>query len=435
MSVLEQMSLASSDATIEDHWREALAAMDLSSAELLQVSPLDVGRRVYRKGNSAYKIRIRHLDESASLRVNNYEKEYKILEVCREANLNFVPRAIKYLQTEHYELIEMAFFDGVTLSKQTSGCVPKTLWNVLVAITRLAYVGISHNDVRVDNILVDANLNVAVIDFDQATQGGFMSCLLAGLLGFELRKKGTKMHGSYLTVIKECVKKCLPTSLLVSIQRLRNSRKAADLPVLPENSTDKLRLLLEAWRLGQSSDANAPDAFAAYYSLEVDGHCFPGERPWLPRWTVLSSVTDFEGKNVLELGCNMGLLSTFLLKDKKAANSVATDVDSGILKAAKLVAKAYDVAPTFVRQDFDSPENWEEILDESKPDVVFALSVLNWVKDKERLLKFLGRYREVIFEGHDSVAVETDRFKQVGFKDIKLIAVSERNRPLLHCRK
>ncbi len=75
------------------------------------------------------------------------------------------------------------------------------------------------------------------------------------------------------------------------------------------------------------------------------------------------------------------------------------------------------------------------LISNSKPDIVFALSVLNWVKDKERLLKFLGRYREVIFEGHDSVAVETERFKQVGFGHITLIAVSERDRPLLHCRK
>jgi hypothetical protein len=33
---------------------------------------------------------------------------------------------------------------------------------------------------------------------------------------------------------------------------------------------------------------------------------------------------------------------------------------------------------------------------------VFALNLLNWVEDKTRLLAVLGRFEELIFEGHDS---------------------------------
>jgi hypothetical protein len=66
---------------------------------------------------------------------------------------------------------------------------------------------------------------------------------------------------------------------------------------------------------------------------------------------------------------------------------------------------------------------------------VFALSVLNWVQDKQRLLDFLGRFEEVIFEGHDSFDVESRQLGSVGFKQIDIVGVSERGRKIIHCRK
>jgi hypothetical protein len=70
-----------------------------------------------------------------------------------------------------------------------------------------------------------------------------------------------------------------------------------------------------------------------------------------------------------------------------------------------------------------------------RPDVVFALSVLNWVADKARLLAFLGRCEELIYEGHDSALVERRRLRAAGFTTIELVATSERGRPILHGRK
>ena len=68
-------------------------------------------------------------------------------------------------------------------------------------------------------------------------------------------------------------------------------------------------------------------------------------------------------------------------------------------------------------------------------DLVFCLNVLNWVKNKKKLLKFLGRFNELIFEGHDDYIIEKKRLKAIGFKKIKLISVTERNRPLIYCIK
>ena len=169
--------------------------------------------------------------------------------------------------------------------------------------------------------------------------------------------------------------------------------------------------------------------------LEFGGLRFPGERAWAERWRCLSRITDYRGRRILDLGCNLGLLSIFLLKEAGAAAALAVDGDPLILEAAGKAAEAFAVRPEFRRIDFDRDAGWESALEAFRPDVVFALSLLNWVEDKARLLAFLGRFEELVFEGHDSAATERRRLRAAGFTRIELVATSERGRPVLHCRK
>jgi hypothetical protein len=131
----------------------------------------------------------------------------------------------------------------------------------------------------------------------------------------------------------------------------------------------------------------------------------------------------------------MGLLSCFLLGEEKAAAALAVDVDTEILRAAEHVARAFDVRPAYMQIDLDDPGPWESRLQPFAADIVFALNVLNWVKDRDRLLHFLGQCSQVIFEGHESFDIEKARFEAVGFSNIRLAAMTERNRPLMICRK
>ena len=131
----------------------------------------------------------------------------------------------------------------------------------------------------------------------------------------------------------------------------------------------------------------------------------------------------------------MALLSCFLLKECGARSSLAIDVDNRILNSAKFISIAYGVTPTFYQQNFDGNNNWEEEMFNFRPDIVFALSVLDWVKDKERFIKFLGRFDDVIFEGHDTYDIEVKRFCSVGFNNIELIGNSDRNRKIIRFRK
>ena len=114
---------------------------------------------------------------------------------------------------------------------------------------------------------------------------------------------------------------------------------------------------------------------------------------------------------------------------------MAVDHDAEIIESARLVADAMAVDVDFGIADFDADEPWEERLSASNADIVFALNILNWVQDKDRLLDFLGNFDVVVFEGHDSFDVEKERFASRGFSSIELVHVSERNRPLMVCKK
>ena len=93
------------------------------------------------------------------------------------------------------------------------------------------------------------------------------------------------------------------------------------------------------------------------------------------------------------------------------------------------------MAPQFLQVDFDRDTGWEDRLQAFAPDVVVALSVLHWVEDKARFLAFLGRFEQVVFEGHDSSRIERGRLLQAGFTEVDLVDTSERGRPILLARK
>jgi len=131
----------------------------------------------------------------------------------------------------------------------------------------------------------------------------------------------------------------------------------------------------------------------------------------------------------------LGLLSIHLLKEAGAAKCIGIDHDKKILESAKLISEVFDVGPQFKQINFDAAKDWEGEFLSSNIDIIFALNVLNWVNDKERLLKFLSNFPEVIFEGHDTTEVERKRFEQIGFNSIEEIGYSERERIILRCRK
>ena len=414
-------------------WGKVEAELGFGETSLLQQSTLDRARRIYKKEEYVYKVVLVNFEISSHIRNCTLASEYAFLSRC---SFTGVPVVVGYDTTTEYEFVVFEYIAGSSLADVTLSWVEVAalLCKLFLVIVKLARAGISHNDIKEENIIVAPD-TLYLIDFDQATQSGFWKSCLSNLTGIHFGRKNM-VYGSLARVAKEQVKKVItPRRITIIKKMLGRYDKEHTLPVIPENGDPQLHTLLEAWKLAQPAAASSPWELKAYYSLELGEYYFPGERPWINRWNVLQGITSFAGKRVLELGCNMGLLSTFLVKEKGAIAAMGIDIDKDILHSADLVSRAFGVDVSHKQVNFDAPGDWETELAGFQPDIVFALNVLNWVEDKQRLMRFLGRFPEVIFEGHDDVETESSRFKAVGFTKVELVSMTERKRPVLHCRK
>jgi hypothetical protein len=359
--------------------------------------------------------------------------ELDLLRRCR--GLAGVPEALELIEDAHRQILVLQRVPGRPLGVIELGWPRFAL--IMLRLIRLVWIiarrGVRHNDLRPENVMVGPNGQIHLVDFDQASTGRLPECLLAGL---GLPVGDAPVCNGLLAPMRERIQARLSPRLLRALRgrRLRRRRVGA-LASLPAGAGPAARALHEAWRIAAGANASSPGRAIAYYELDFDRLRLPGERPWAARWRVLRHVTTYANRRVLELGCNMALLSTFVLKEAGAGAALAVDHDPVILAAAAKVALAFGVQPQFRQVDFDRDPGWEDQLAAFAPDVVVALSVLHWVDDKGRLLAFLGRFDEVIFEGHDSSRIERGRLRQAGFTEIDLVDTSERGRPILLARK
>jgi len=416
-------------------WIKCISTYDLESATLINESSLDKFRRTYCLNDYIYKLVISKFETSSYLRVNDIEAEYNILKEID--NIPGIPSAIIHYKTEEFQVLVMKRLPGELLADLQIGWLRllTILAKLSIIIFRLARRNINHNDVLPTNVLVAPNGSVSLIDFDQATHSGFWVALIGQFTG--INKGINKIHGSLFSILKLHLKKKISPKIERFLRMLlgKDDRQVQSLPTLSENASSQVKALLEAWKLARVSNASSPGAILAYHSFEMNGYKFPGERPWIDRWNVIRTITDYSGKRTLELGCNMALLSCFLLKEAHASAALAVDAGYKILKAAEQISFAFGVKPVLMQENFDDKNDWETSLTEFKPDIVFALSILNWVRDKQRFLTFLGRFNEVIFEGHESFDIESERLRAVGFQTVDIISISERGRQIIYCQK
>ena len=398
-------------------------------------SPLDPARRYGVRGELFYKIALAGRAEATPARRHDLLGEARMLRRCQ--GIPGIPEVLGWSAAGDSRALVLRRLDALPLSQLEVGWARliRLQLQLAVLVVRLAWRGVSHDDLRPENILVDDSGRVHLVDFDQASSGSFAGCLARSLLGLG---GGGQVSNTLLAPLRERCQASLPPALLRRLAERRQSDRRAGptaLPRLPADAGPELRVLHAAWRLAAASPANSPGRAVTYYALDFGGLRWPGERPWADRWRVLRQITPVRGRRVLELGCNLGLLSIFLLKEAGAAATLAVDRDPLVLEAGARAAAAFAVQPEFRRVDFDRDAGWEAALAAFRPDVVFALSVLNWVEDPARLLAFLGRCEELVYEGHDSARTERRRLRKAGFTRIELVATSERGRPILHCRK
>jgi len=408
---------------------------NVKGIKFISESKLDPSRKTHLLFKTIIKSRKLDEDRTSHLRQNDLKAEYDLLKQCN--NLRGVPNALFYCNNSVYEMLFIDYLPGIQLKNLRLSFI--RFIGIAIELSKLliklSLKGISHNDVVPENVLITDNNKVSLIDFDQATKHNPFIAFVRQFTGINIGK--SKVKFSFLTIIKDYLKKKFPKSVftLKKILGLSFDLTEHKLPAIGNEANQKLKMMLKAWEIAQESNASSPGVPIAYYEMEFMGYKFPGERPWSDRWERFKDLIDYSGKTIIELGCNMGLLSTFLLKERNAIKCIGVDHDHKILESAKIISEVFEVHPEFYQIDFDSKKKWEDNLLAYNAEVIFALNVLNWVSDQERFLRFLSNFSEVIFEGHDLPEIEAGRFATLGFTKIEEIGYSERERIILRCRK
>jgi len=429
---------------IDELWANALDNAELSHLELMSRGDHDPFRRVYGDGGSVFKLVLPARAISTELRLNSWIEEFEILQTLR--SVKEVPDGIGVVEVGDVAGLQLKNHAGRELGSERLSPVRAVAVGVrlLVALVRISIAGVSHNDLRASNVLLSGSV-VSVVDFDQASRASRRSAFAANLIRQADGRAGR--HGSYAGLVREIGRSLFPrrsavstrsggrASMLLKAVIKGRSRRQRRIPSAASMPTERTRALVGAWEMAAVSKASSPGIPVAYYSLECDGVTLPGERSWAERWEYLSGATEFEQARVLELGCNLGLLSTFVSLHAGAEASLGVDHDADIVRAAVTVADAYGAASQFRVADLDNDPNWEAELAAFEPDIVTCLNVDHWLKDPERLYRFLGQFGRLIFEGHGTTEAEYKKLERLGFTSISLLALSERSRPVLFAEK
>jgi serine/threonine protein kinase len=402
------------------------------SWQLLDVSRTDTDQRVFRAGDRILKVKKLGLPSSIDL-----EREASFLQdLARAGNSQY--KGVTFERFEGWHVLNMPRIEGKRLDEAWAEAGlsrrVRVTGKLISAVSKINRRGISHRDLRAANILVSNDNEVTLLDFGQARELPWPRSLLNDSIGIPGSTAGPEV-----TLTKSLSKVAAPwMSRPFSLARQavggRGFRETGDknrqIPIGIAHKDSEVSSLHRAWQLGSTSDATAIGE--AYYSLNVAAQHLPGERPWPLRWDMIRRSVSFEGKNFVELGCNLGLLSSYaLLHGAESARGV--DINPTVVEGARNVAEAWDVPADFAVLDIDSAEAWEERY--AGADIVSALSLYNWVRQKDRLLKFLGCHKEVLYEGHDSLAIECSRLRSVGFTAITVLGETERNRWVLYASK
>jgi hypothetical protein len=411
----------------EEAWDRIAREFLADSPQLVSVSRFIGDSRVYRRGNVRGKIRSAKTPLPPG--VNSLKDEAAI---SRRVGV-----AATYRQKDGWEALLMPWIEGAPLEH---GAVRqmrlrkriRLISTILSELRRLHARGVAHGDLHVDNVLVRPE-GVAILDFDRAVTGSG-----ARLWWEEMRSRspgGTPRHPLWRLILLLLTPRLKGAQARLQALRPMRGRTVKQSPGrsghLEHTEDTDLALLRAAWALAEESDANAPGQGVAYYAFTYTGVHLSGERPWYLRWDQIRRGVEFDRKRLLELGCNMGLLSCFALLHG-ATSSLGVDRDRGMVGSARLVARALRVPAEFQAVDLASPEPWEDRL--GGADIVTVLSLFHWLPPdaQARLMTFLGRYREVLWEGHDHPDVEISRLRRAGFSTVITLAQSERHRAIFH---
>tara|TARA_Y100000389_G_C17448112_1_gene512886 strand:- start:580 stop:1212 length:633 start_codon:yes stop_codon:yes gene_type:complete len=153
-----------------------------------------------------------------------------------------------------------------------------------------------------------------------------------------------------------------------------------------------------------------------YHSYNIEDINIVGQRNPKIRLETIRKSVDFEGKNVIDFGCNVGSMLHHLHEIK---NGAGFDYDTKCINAANNISKILGRDNlTYKVHDFDK-ESYDSLRSKIKfePDVIFVLSLGSWVKTWENLYNTCLSYDcDIILEINNvqEGASQIDFFKKRG---------------------
>jgi hypothetical protein len=155
---------------------------------------------------------------------------------------------------------------------------------------------------------------------------------------------------------------------------------------------------------------------AGYHSLEVFGLKMVGQRNCLKRIKELNKKIEISGKNILDLGCNIGGM---LWHIDEPGLCVGVDFDKRSIKVAKFIKKTlgesnHELASRFrfYHLDLNDLTSLKKFLDalNYKFDYIFMLSMGSWVNSFSDLINVLSSFTEkIVFETNNDAEFESQK--------------------------
>lgn len=326
------------------------------------------------------KIQLEKLDRKS----NDLRSEYDIIRKLNKKGCQTCPTVVSFETIEKDRLLDISdeschmaikscdedTFDVMIQKFVDSNSKNYSIADVVLAMVEQKSLGYYQGDVKPDNIRYDSSRSVCVfVDYDQAIKlskeeqsmpiDDFMSFCNA----YDLQKYG---FGNWLRHFSESFGKDR-SSIFVN-------------GMLDLSKTQVMK-----------NQVTTNSATGIYHSIEGPFVYAEGSRTLEKRSTVLDRIQFEDNEKVLDVGCNMGLLSSYLANRNCKVTGV--DNDARIVVLAKIVSNILGEQITYHHLDLDDVQKLEKF------DTIFLFSVFHHTKNPiENAKKIVNACKRIIIE-------------------------------------
>ena len=171
-----------------------------------------------------------------------------------------------------------------------------------------------------------------------------------------------------------------------------------------------------------------------YYNIKINDINFEGDREFYPRWQEITNF-NFEGKKILDIGSNIGLIGIFLIHFKGAESVTFLEHDSASCQIIKKLSESLGIKNKIkvINKDFNKI-NLERTLGINY-DKVIMLSSFKYFDDKPKAMNYFNNFNSILFDGDDPEYEEEyeNYFLDFNFKSKKICRIDDnRERMLYH---